>query len=92
MVDRQLVERNMSHLYREGTWQYNMLAACKSRYAVTPRRLEAIVFYIQNHDGSHSQLTRHGGCPVVRVSACMPMLFLSINIPFIVCLLIIRMM
>lgn len=71
IVDRQLLERNMTHLYRQGTWQYNMLAACKSRYSVQPKRLEAIVFYLQNHDGSHSQLTRHGGCPVLRVSTPM---------------------
>lgn len=58
--------RNLSHLFAEGSWQRDMVAECRSRLAVRPRKAEAILFYSQLPDGSVDRLSLHGGCPVLQ--------------------------
>jgi len=60
-----LSERNLSHLFVEGSWQRNMVAECRSRLVMRPRKAEALLFYSQLPDGAVDRLSLHGGCPVI---------------------------
>ena len=60
-----LNERNITHLFPDGSWQRKMVGKCRSRLALKPRRAEAILFYSQFPDGSPDRLSLHAGCPVL---------------------------
>jgi len=48
-----------------GTWEQQMTEACYSKFSVTPRLGDALLFYSQQPDGSLDPLSLHGGCPVL---------------------------
>mmetsp|Transcript_14450 Transcript_14450/g.19826 ORF Transcript_14450/g.19826 Transcript_14450/m.19826 type:complete len:637 (+) Transcript_14450:1-1911(+) len=57
---------NVSDLFLEGSWQRKMITQCRTRLAVKPKRLEAILFYSQFPDGQPDYSSKHGGCPVLQ--------------------------
>lgn len=51
----------------EDTWQSVMSnTLCKNKFKIKPKRLEALIIYLQNPDGTHNLLTKHGTCPVIQ--------------------------
>jgi len=49
----------------ENTWQERLVAQCKSRLAVKPKKLRAVLFYSQQPNGAVDENSLHGGCPVL---------------------------
>jgi hypothetical protein len=47
-----------------GSWQQALYSQCRSRFAVKAVKLQALLFYVQKHNGLSDPLTLHGGCPV----------------------------
>eukprot|EP01038_Epipyxis_sp_PR26KG_P012077 gene12077-16162_t len=60
-----LNEKNISHLFPTASWQRNMIADCRHRLSIKPKKTEAILFYSQYSDGRPNYLSKHGGCPVI---------------------------
>ena len=60
-----LESKNLTHLFPTGRWERDMIAECRSRLAVAPKKAEAILFYSQFPDGMVDRLSIHGGCPVI---------------------------
>ena len=52
-------------LLKEGSWEEQMVANCRSRLAVRPHSSRAVLFYSQHPDGSVDRSSLHGGCPVI---------------------------
>lgn len=50
---------------KEGSMEEEMVAQCRSKLAVKPKKGKAIMFYSQLPDGSPDQSSLHGGCPVL---------------------------
>ena len=51
--------------FERGSWEEKMVAQCRSRLAVKPKKGKAIMFYSQLPDGSPDQASLHGGCPLL---------------------------
>ncbi len=51
----------------EGSWEERLTLACYAKFAVPPRRGDAILFYSQRPDGSLDETSLHGACPVLKV-------------------------
>jgi prolyl 4-hydroxylase len=60
-----LESRNISHLFPESDWEFKMVSECRSKLAIKPVKLQAILFYSQHPNGMVDRLSRHGGCPVI---------------------------
>ena len=43
-----------------------MVAQCRARLSVRPKKAHAILFYSQHPDGSLDRSSKHGGCPVLK--------------------------
>jgi len=56
---------------REGSWEESLTMACFAKFAVPPRRGDAILFYSQRPDGHLDVNSLHGACPVLKVRFCM---------------------
>lgn len=52
----------------EGSWEERLTLACYAKFAVPPRRGDAILFYSQRPDGRLDETSLHGACPVLKVS------------------------
>ena len=52
----------------EGSWEEKLTLACYAKFAVPPRRGDAILFYSQRPDGHLDVNSLHGACPVLKVS------------------------
>jgi len=52
-------------LFKPDTWQHSMVDTCYSKFAVPPRKGDAILFYSQLPDGTLDDNSIHGGCPVL---------------------------
>jgi hypothetical protein len=61
-----LREQGLTKKFPPGSWERNMIAECKSRLSVRPKKAEAILFYSQFPDGVPDRLSLHGGCPVLQ--------------------------
>lgn len=59
---RELVKK--AHL-RENSWEVDLIDKCYTRFAVPPRRGDAILFYSQRPDGQLDEASLHGACPVL---------------------------
>eukprot|EP00547_Thalassionema_nitzschioides_P008707 CAMPEP_0194222620 /NCGR_PEP_ID=MMETSP0156-20130528/33395_1 /TAXON_ID=33649 /ORGANISM="Thalassionema nitzschioides, Strain L26-B" /LENGTH=312 /DNA_ID=CAMNT_0038953489 /DNA_START=77 /DNA_END=1012 /DNA_ORIENTATION=+ len=57
---------NVSGILKEGSWEEEMVAKCRSRLAIRPHAGRAILFYSQHPDGREDKSSLHGGCPVLR--------------------------
>ncbi len=53
----------------EGSWEERLTLACYAKFAVPPRKGDAILFYSQKPDGRLDETSLHGACPVLKVSA-----------------------
>jgi hypothetical protein len=51
---------------KEGSWEENMVADCRSRLAVKPHAGRAVLFYSQHPNGEEDTSSLHGGCPVLQ--------------------------
>jgi hypothetical protein len=51
---------------KEGSWEERMTVLCRTRFAVRPKALRAVLFYSQFPNGTVDPLSYHGGCPVLR--------------------------
>lgn len=69
LADSYLAAQNASNIIKKGTWQHDLLGECRTNLATRPVKAQALLFYSQYPDGSPNFLTKHGGCPVIRVSA-----------------------
>jgi hypothetical protein len=56
---------DVKHLLKEGSWEEEMVAKCRSRLSVRPHSSRAVLFYSQEPDGKPDQNSMHGGCPVI---------------------------
>lgn len=50
----------------EGSWEERLTLKCYSKFAVPPRRGDAILFYSQRPDGNLDPSSLHGACPVLK--------------------------
>ena len=50
----------------EGSWEERLTLACYEKFAVPPRRGDAILFYSQRPEGHLDVNSLHGACPVLR--------------------------
>jgi len=50
----------------EGSWEEALTLACYAKFAVPPRRGDAILFYSQRPDGHLDASSLHGACPVLK--------------------------
>jgi len=50
----------------EGSWEERLTMACYAKFAVPPRRGDAILFYSQRPDGQLDVNSLHGACPVLK--------------------------
>ncbi|KAL7547672.1 hypothetical protein ACHAWF_010953 [Thalassiosira exigua] len=50
----------------EGSWEERLTRACYAKFAVPPRRGDAILFYSQRPDGTLDKRSLHGACPVLK--------------------------
>lgn len=64
-ADRYLNLKNISEYFPDQSWQRQMVAECRSRMAIVPKKAEAILFYSQFPNGEVDRLSLHGGCPVL---------------------------
>jgi hypothetical protein len=51
---------------KEGSWEENMVAKCRSRLAIQPNSARAVLFYSQLPNGEEDPASLHGGCPVLK--------------------------
>eukprot|EP00937_MAST-01D_sp_MAST-1D-sp2_P005438 g5438.t1 len=51
---------------RESSWERGLIDRCYTRFAVAPRRGDAILFYSQKPDGRLDPASLHGACPVLK--------------------------
>eukprot|EP00956_Cyclotella_meneghiniana_P032300 scaffold88098_cov85-Cyclotella_meneghiniana.AAC.1 len=56
---------DVANLLKEGSWEEEMVAKCRTRLAVRPHSSRAVLFYSQHPDGSPDHASLHGGCPVI---------------------------
>lgn len=56
---------NISHLFPETEWEFKMVSECRSKLAIKPVKLEAIMFYSQKSNGVVDRSSRHGACPII---------------------------
>lgn len=49
----------------EGSWEERLTLSCFAKFAVPPRRGDAILFYSQRPDGKLDHNSLHGACPVL---------------------------
>jgi len=57
-----------------GSWEEKLTMACYDKFAVPPRRGDAILFYSQRPDGELDVNSLHGACPVLKASAVISLL------------------
>lgn len=69
-ASREAEENEFEAMFPIGSWEREMIADCRSRLAVNPNKLEAILFYHQTAAGAFNPLSLHGGCPVIKVTTC----------------------
>jgi prolyl 4-hydroxylase len=50
---------------RENSWEGDLIEKCYTRFAVPPRKGDAILFYSQTPDGRLDGTSLHGACPVL---------------------------
>jgi len=67
-TSRYLDEKNISHLFRQNSWQRRMVQHCRSKMAVKPMKAQAVLFYSQKRLGEMDHASIHGGCPVLQGS------------------------
>jgi hypothetical protein len=53
-------------MLKEGSWQEEMVARCRSRLAIQPNLARAILFFSQLPNGELDHAAWHGGCPVLK--------------------------
>jgi hypothetical protein len=53
-------------ILKQGSWEEKMTVLCRTRFAVRPIALRAVLFYSQFPNGTLDPLSYHGGCPVLR--------------------------
>ena len=53
-------------LFEKSSWEYKMVAQCRARLSVRPKKAHAVLFYSQHPDGSLDKSSKHGGCPVLK--------------------------
>lgn len=51
---------------KEGSWEEALTKSCYAKFAVPPRRGDAILFYSQRPDGHLDINSLHGACPVLK--------------------------
>lgn len=51
--------------FAANSWEAEMTELCESKFAVLPRKGDAIVFYSQDPHGGLDPASLHGGCPVL---------------------------
>lgn len=51
--------------FKKGSWQERLVGHCKTRLAVKPQKLRAVLFYDQLSDGRQDDDALHAGCPVI---------------------------
>jgi 2OG-Fe(II) oxygenase superfamily len=52
-------------ILNEGSWEEQMAALCRTRLAIRPQALRAVLFYSQFPNGTLDPLSKHGGCPIL---------------------------
>lgn len=52
----------------DSSWQRNLLDECHHRFHFQAKALDVLVFYSQKPTGLPDYLTKHAGCPVLKVS------------------------
>jgi 2OG-Fe(II) oxygenase superfamily len=62
---RQLRESDDAGLLKQGSWEEQMVAQCRTRLAVRPNTSRAVLFYSQHPNGAEDETSEHGGCPVL---------------------------
>lgn len=64
-----LAEKNVTHLFPEGSWERIMINKCRDPrlLSIKPKKADAILFYSQLPDGRADRSSLHGGCPVINV-------------------------
>eukprot|EP00584_Thalassiosira_punctigera_P004360 CAMPEP_0172533672 /NCGR_PEP_ID=MMETSP1067-20121228/6287_1 /TAXON_ID=265564 ORGANISM="Thalassiosira punctigera, Strain Tpunct2005C2" /NCGR_SAMPLE_ID=MMETSP1067 /ASSEMBLY_ACC=CAM_ASM_000444 /LENGTH=492 /DNA_ID=CAMNT_0013318337 /DNA_START=38 /DNA_END=1516 /DNA_ORIENTATION=+ len=64
------IEKSREHIRNaglaEGSWEEKLTLACHAKFAVPPRRGDAILFYSQRPDGHLDANSLHGACPVLK--------------------------
>lgn len=61
-----LEEKNISHLFKKGSWQRDMVKNCRSKMSVRPMKAHAVLFYSQKPLGEKDVKSMHGACPVLQ--------------------------
>jgi hypothetical protein len=51
----------------DASWQRNLLDECHHRFHFQAKALDVLVFYSQKPNGLPDYLTKHAGCPVLKV-------------------------
>jgi 2OG-Fe(II) oxygenase superfamily len=49
----------------KGSWEEKMVAICRTKLSVRPKRGRAVLFYSQFPNGKSDRMSLHGGCPVL---------------------------
>ena len=62
----QLRESGDASMLKEGSWEEEMAAQCRTRLAVKPNATRAVLFYSQYPNGTKDDNALHGGCPVLK--------------------------
>jgi prolyl 4-hydroxylase len=61
-----LRETEAGALLKQGSWEEELTAYCRSRLAVKPSKGRAVLFYSQHPNGAQDHMAYHGACPVLQ--------------------------
>ena len=61
----QVAAKRASELFSPDSWEARAVDTCYSKFAVYPKKGEAILFYTQHEDGALDEDAEHAGCPVL---------------------------
>ena len=57
---------DVAMVLKEGSWEEEMVAKCRSRLALRPSSARTVLFYSQLPNGEQDPASLHGGCPVLK--------------------------
>lgn len=60
-----LRESDRGDVLKQGSWEEDLVATCRSRLAIRPHSSRAVLFYSQLPDGTADPFSLHGACPVL---------------------------
>jgi hypothetical protein len=62
----ELRQSEAGSLLKQGSWEEELTAYCRTRLAVKPKKARAVLFYSQYPNGAQDHMAHHGACPVLQ--------------------------